>query len=137
MNQDVKALDGVLANVEHCGKFSKSSRCTVEAEETDEWPRVTLSVQANKIVGPKLAAYITACSPDRIRRLLDYIRKLEQDARRYAWLRDHADSKGLCAVHVQYWSEEYSSQAEIDVLFGAILDEAIDAHLPKEATNGK
>lgn len=78
-NQDVKALEEALAKAENCGKFSKSSRCTVEAEETDEWPRVTLSVQANKIVGPKLATYITACSPDRIRRLLDYIRKLEQE----------------------------------------------------------
>ena len=64
MNDDVKALEEALVKAEHCGKFSKSSRCTVEAEETDEWPRVTLSVQANKIVGPKLAAYIAACSPD-------------------------------------------------------------------------
>ena len=45
------------------------------------------------------AHFIAACSPDRIRRLLDYIRGLALDAARYRWLRDREIPEWLDLWH--------------------------------------
>ena len=143
MNQDAKALEDALAKVEHCGKFSKASRGTVETEETDEWPRVTVSVHANKIVGPKLAAYIAACSPARLRRILDALAEAERraeaaeaDARRYAWLREQHESSDSAESFCVFEPTPAHDLYPVGSMPGE-LDEAIDAHLSKEPSNGR
>lgn len=45
------------------------------------------------------AHFIAACSPDRIRRLLYYIRGLALDAERYRWLRDREIPEWLDLWH--------------------------------------
>ena len=49
-----------------------------------------------------------------------------KDAARYRWLRA-SDSDNAAAVKINYWSEEYTGQAQIDWLNGNHLDAAIDA----------
>jgi hypothetical protein len=86
------------------------------------------------------ARFIAACSPDRIRRLLDYIRGLARDAARYRWLRkgesdDVAVVRGLGAMDYGMSAVVYTYSEEID---GDDLDAAIDAAIDrargKEAT---
>lgn len=51
----------------------------------------------------------------------------DKDAERYRWLRDTSSDHGLCAVNIEYWSDEYSYLACCEVLDGKHLDAAIDA----------
>lgn len=56
----------------------------------------------------------------------DKVRELEKDAARYRWLRDQASAAGICAVHIEYWSEDYRGMAHCEVFDGEFLDKAID-----------
>lgn len=72
------------------------------------------------------AHFIAACSPDRIRRLLDYIRGLARDAERYRLLR-----RKVCIVggkfHILNLDPRYiAPDAAVE------LDAAIDAAMRKE-----
>lgn len=49
-----------------------------------------------------------------------------EDALRYRWLRNRASTEGICVVHIDYWSDEYTGQAHCDVYDGEFLDKEID-----------
>lgn len=66
-------------------------------------------------------------------RALPSLAELERDAGRYRWLRDNPSDEGVLAVKVRYWSEEYDSQARVDLLDATELDAAIDAARANEA----
>lgn len=58
--------------------------------------------------------------------------KLREDAERYRWLRDQASAAGICAVHIEYWSEDYRGMAHCEVFDGEFLDKAIDKAMKGE-----
>lgn len=83
------------------------------------------------------AHFIAACSPDRIRRLLDYIRGLALDAARYRWLRQRwgrvtetydGDSGRIVEIGTEPGGEGWDIEP-------GTLDAAIDAAMEKEARN--
>lgn len=57
---------------------------------------------------------------------------LREDAERYRWLRDRASAAGICAVHIEYWSEDYRGMAHCEVFDGEFLDKAIDKAMKGE-----
>lgn len=64
-----KRLREALEAVAPCGAWHKY-RSTVDIDETEDWPHISVNVRANKLVGPKVAAYIAACKPWNIQELL-------------------------------------------------------------------
>lgn len=152
--EDVKALEYALKAGPTPGEWEVRAGplglhivSDIEIEDgIESWVSVA-SMDELGAVGLADATYITAANPDRIRRILDALAEAEKraeaaeaDARRYLHLRDHADRNGLCAVRVQWWSEEYSAMAAIDDLWGAHLDAEVDAaiaNLSKEPSNGR
>ena len=87
MNQDVKALEEALQAGPTPGPWSWWTSCSfrrLSSEATrrdgDVLHAVVHRDGVGDIVGTEATKdYIAACSPDRIRRLLDYINRLEQE----------------------------------------------------------
>lgn len=122
-----EALDGIAP----CGPFHKSGRF-VDIDETEDWPAMRVQVLANKLVGPKVAQYIAACSPAAVTELLAELDRLRapgapQEAAPEllrGWKRYEKARK----LSPRQWAELHARN-----LAGETFDDMIDA-LPEPAT---
>lgn len=77
-----QAMLKALEDIAPAGPWGSSSRSTIEVLESDDWARVTINVNANKLIGPKVKRYLLAMAPDNVRALVESTASLRAENER-------------------------------------------------------
>ncbi len=83
-NSVISQIKAALEAMEF-GEWKSSSRCVVEVQETEDWPRIPISIHANRLVAPRVKRYLLAIQPANIRTLLQSIEADDQWNKNKTW----------------------------------------------------
>lgn len=116
------------------GRWGNASRSTILIEESDDWGRVTINVNANKLIGPKVKRYLLAMAPDNVRALVESTASLRAENER---LRDVLHLNGfvrcdIAACNCGSWHARFGLRERFD----EIKEDLADAGHPLTNDNG-
>lgn len=77
-----QAMLKALEDIAPAGPWGSSSRSTIEVLESEDWARVTINVNASKLIGPKVKRYLLAMAPDNVRALVESTASLRAENER-------------------------------------------------------
>lgn len=129
-----QAMLKALEDIAPAGPWGSRSRSTIEVLESEDWARVTINVNANKLIGPKVKRYLLAVAPANARALVERTASLRAENER---LRDVLHLNGfvrcdIAACNCGSWHARFGLRERFD----EIKEDLADAGHPLTNDNG-
>lgn len=131
-----QAMLKAIEDIAQAGPWCSSSRSTIEVLESEDWARVTINVNASKLIGPKVKRYLLAMAPDNVRALVESTASLraenerlqEEGVRDFATIAAQARRIAELEAALQEFLRPFDGDAidEIEVEYGIGTAQRID-----------